>query len=88
MNITIPPAEISVILDTNSWKNEDGRRAMIPIMIIIEMPFPTPLSVIRSPNQRTNILPAARIMVAGSMKSVQFTPEANAWLAWDLRLIR
>ena len=35
---------------------------MIPTKMINEIPLPTPLSVIRSPNQRINILPAARII--------------------------
>ena len=36
---------------------------MIPIKMINEIPFPTPLSVILSPSHKINILPAARIIV-------------------------
>ena len=32
----------------------------------------------RSPNQRMNILPAARMMVAGNMNTGQLMPEASA----------
>ena len=62
---------------TNAW----GRRAMIPIIMIIEIPFPTPLSVMRSPSHRMNMLPAARMMVAGTMNTGHDMPEARAWLA-------
>ena len=36
---------------------------MIPIIMIMDTPLPTPLSVIRSPSHRMNMLPAARMMV-------------------------
>jgi hypothetical protein len=36
---------------------------MIPIMMIIEIPLPIPLSVIRSPNHITNMDPAHKISV-------------------------
>ena len=36
---------------------------MIPTKIMNEIPLPTPLSVILSPNHKINILPAANIMV-------------------------
>ena len=39
--------------------------------MINEIPLPIPLSVIRSPNQRTNILPAASIIVDVIIKKVQ-----------------
>jgi hypothetical protein len=61
---------------------------MIPSMMISEMPFPTPLSVIRSPNQRINILPAARMIVAGNMNTVHEIPLASAEPACIFRLIR
>ena len=51
---------------------------MIPIIMMSETPFPTPLSVIRSPSQRMNMLPAARMIVAGNMNAVQEMPEAKA----------
>ena len=53
------------------WKREltsansaCGRRATIPIMIISEIPFPIPLSVIFSPSHMMNMVPAIRIVVA------------------------
>lgn len=61
---------------------------MIPNIIIKEMPLPTPLSVIRSPNQRINIEPAARITVAGIANAVQVIPEASAPAACAFRLVR
>ena len=78
MNITRPPLVMAVKRELVSCMNACGRRAMIPIMIIKEIPLPTPLSVMRSPNQRTNILPAARMTVAVIMKAVQFKPGAKA----------
>ena len=59
---------------------------MIPIIMIREIPLPTPLSVIRSPNQRINILPAARIIVAGIINTVQEIPEAKAPAACIFKL--
>ena len=50
---------------------------MIPIIMIKDTPFPMPLSVIRSPNQRMNILPAARIRVEESMNQKP-SPTMNA----------
>ena len=55
-----------------------GIEATIPAKIIIETPFPYPLSVICSPNQVTIILPAVRIApitrktcgVRGTVKSL------------------
>ena len=81
MSIMIPPPEISVARDENSCIKEPGRRAIIPNIMIRETPFPTPLSVIRSPNHKINILPAARIITAGIMKAVHEIPEAKAWPA-------
>ena len=61
-NITNPPVAVVARL-MNSNPNACGRRAMIPIKIMNEIPFPIPLSVMRSPNHNTNILPAARMIV-------------------------
>src|SRR5690606_41219681 len=47
-----------------------GKRLMIPIMINIEIPFPIPLSVIRSPNHIQNIVPEVRIITADIVKNV------------------
>ena len=88
MNITRPPPVIAWKREPTSCAKAWGRRAIIPIIMIIETPFPIPLSVILSPSHKINILPAARIIVAGIMKTSQEIPEANAWLAWYLRLIR
>ena len=41
-----------------------GRRATIPIMMMSEMPFPIPVSVIFSPSHMMNMVPAIRITVA------------------------
>ena len=61
-NMTKPP-DFSVTRDVNSSKSECGNRAMIPIKMINEMPLPIPLSVMRSPNHSTNMLPPAMIIV-------------------------
>lgn len=47
---------------------------MMPIMMIKEIPFPIPLSVIRSPSHMTNMEPAVRMMVELSVKSVPPPP--------------
>ena len=39
----------------------DGKPATIPANIMIDIPFPTPLSVICSPNQIKNIVPVTRV---------------------------
>ena len=39
----------------------DGKPATIPAKIIIEIPFPTPRSVICSPNQIRNIVPVTSV---------------------------
>jgi hypothetical protein len=44
---------------------------MIPNMMIMDTPLPIPLSVIRSPSQRMNMLPAARMTVEAIMNDVQ-----------------
>ena len=78
MNIKRPPPLKLFKRATNSWPNASGRRAIIPIMMINDTPLPMPLSVIRSPNQRINILPAARIIVEVIMKVVQLIAGLNA----------
>ena len=49
--------------EENSWMIAAGKRAMIPIRMIKEIPLPIPRSVIRSPNHITNIEPAQRRIV-------------------------
>ena len=44
-----------------------GNRDMIPIMIIKEIPFPIPLSVIRSPNHINNIVPVTILIMASNL---------------------
>jgi len=44
-----------------------GMEITIPTKIIIEIPFPIPCSVIRSPSQSRNIVPAVRVMIVVSM---------------------
>ena len=56
---------------TNSWNKDCGRRAIIPIKMMNEIPLPIPLSVILSPSHRINILPAAKMMVEAIIKNVQ-----------------
>ena len=88
INITIPPPEIAVNREVTSCTKACGSRAMIPIIMINEIPFPTPLSVMRSPSHKINILPAARITVAETIKAVQETPLAKAWPACVFRFMR
>ncbi len=64
--INPPGASIS---RSYSATSEWGRRAMIPIRMINEIPLPIPLSVIRSPSQSTNMLPPARMIVVGNTQS-------------------
>ena len=61
-SITKPPCA-DEMRPMNSSMNAPGRRAMIPIRMINDIPLPTPLSVMRSPSHMINILPAARITV-------------------------
>ena len=49
-------------LDCDSPNKAAGKRATIPIIINIEIPFPIPLSVIFSPNHIQNIVPATKII--------------------------
>jgi hypothetical protein len=53
-----------------------GSRAIIPTMIISEIPFPIPLSVIFSPSHITNIVPAVSIITDEIVKKVP--PRINA----------
>ena len=84
-NITRPPV-LSVIREINSWNKDCGRRAMIPIMIISEIPLPIPLSVILSPSHKINILPAAKIMVEVNINRVQSNEAFKEGPACILRL--
>ena len=67
----IPPAPGEARRETNSWNKDCGRRAIIPIKMMNDIPLPIPLSVILSPSHRINILPAAKMMVEVIIKNVQ-----------------
>ena len=53
-----PPPVLEATLELNSASNANGKRAMIPMVMRIEIPFPMPLSVIFSPSHIQNIVPA------------------------------
>ena len=72
MNITRPPP-VDPNAATNSCINDCGKPAIIPIIINNEIPFPTPLSVIFSPNHITNIVPVTKIII----DDIQNAPGAN-----------
>ena len=57
---TNPPCPFS--LSDSSLNSAKGSLAMIPIMIISEIPLPIPLSVILSPSHITKMVPAVRII--------------------------
>ena len=84
-NITKPPV-LSVIREINSWNKDCGKRAIIPTIIIKEIPLPIPLSVILSPSHKINILPAANIMVEVSINRVQSNEAFKEGPACILRL--
>ena len=48
---------------------EAGRKAMMPIMMISEMPLPIPFSVIRSPSHIMNSVPLVRQITVVTMKA-------------------
>ena len=76
-NLIKPPPSAPLNAVTNSATKALGIRAMIPIIMISDTPLPTPLSVILSPSHRTNILPAARIIVDDNMNQNP-SPTRNA----------
>ena len=45
----------------------DGRIETIPTIIIKEIPFPIPLSVIRSPSHISNIVPVTILTIATNL---------------------
>ena len=55
-----------------------GILATIPIIIISEIPFPIPLSVIFSPSHITNMVPAVRIITEETVKNVPVIMNADA----------
>ena len=87
-NITIPPAPGEDKRETTSWNKDCGKRAIIPIRIMNEIPLPIPLSVILSPSHRINILPAAKMMVEVIIKNVQSNEALSDGPACIFKLIR
>lgn len=82
----IPPAPGEAKRETNSWNKDCGRRAIIPIKMMNDIPLPIPLSVILSPSHRINILPAAKMMVEVIIKNVQSNEALSDGPACILRL--
>ena len=66
-NINNPPPP-RVCFAVNSCMKFCGNLAKIPTMIIIEVPFPKPLSVIFSPSHITNKVPVVRIITVETQK--------------------
>ena len=85
INIIRPPL-LFATLDTTSCNKASGKRAIIPIKIINEIPLPIPLSVILSPSHKINILPAAKIMVEVTINRVQSNEAFKEGPACILRL--
>ena len=75
--IITPPAPAFVVFATNSCKNAAGKLAIIPTVINNEIPLPTPLSVIRSPNHIAKIVPAVKIMIDDIQKVAPLTKKAS-----------
>ena len=73
---TINPPPASLRREENSWMIAAGKRAMIPMRMMKEIPLPRPRSVIRSPNHITNIEPAQRRIVDEMVN--QLKPTASA----------
>ncbi|MNH33784.1 hypothetical protein D3C79_943290 [compost metagenome] len=76
IKVMIPPAPFKRV--DSSDTNDNGKRAMIPTMIMIEIPLPIPLSVIFSPNHITNMVPEVRISTEDIVNKVEFTNTALA----------
>ena len=72
-----PPAPVVLNFSAISAANANGRRAMIPIMMMREIPFPIPRSVMRSPSHITNIVPPRRITVDTRLNQKLLQP---SWL--------
>ena len=85
INIIRPPL-LFATLDTTSCNKASGKRAIIPIKMINEIPLPIPLSVILSPSHKINILPAAKIMVEVTINRVQSNEAFKEGPACILRL--
>ena len=62
----------------NSKIKDDGKAAIIPIMINREIPFPIPRSVIFSPNHMAKIVPVERIIILEIQKTLNETSGCTA----------
>ena len=65
--ITRPPPAEFIRRPVNSWMNASGRRAMIPMRMMNEMPLPIPFWSMRSPSHMINMDPAANTIVMNTM---------------------
>ena len=74
--IIIPPAPALVVLATYSCKKDAGKLAIIPTVINNDIPLPTPLSVIRSPNHMAKTVPAVRSIIDDIQKVGPVTKNA------------
>jgi hypothetical protein len=80
--------------EISSEKRAKGSLAMMPIMMISEMPLPSPLSVIFSPSHMMNREPAVRMITDEMPKNEKIewpvTFGSNGEIAsggsWDTRL--
>ena len=66
-NIKIPPPARGRFCSKFLY-NDCGKRPRIPIMMMIEVPLPKPLSVIFSPIHITNKVPAVRTITVDNQK--------------------
>ena len=67
-NINKPPPPFW-LLELNSKISDCGKRPKIPTMIMIDVPFPKPLSCIFSPNHITNNVPAVKVITVDNQKN-------------------
>ena len=81
---TMPTMPVSL---WRTWLKRVGKLATIPPKMISESPFPTPFSVISSPSQIRNMVPAVREMTAESVgsKSSPVKPMPEMALAFSSR---
>ena len=74
------------ILKKNSLTSDEGKPAIIPIIMINEIPLPKPLSVIFSPNHIANIVPVTKMITEDiinkgprpRIKALSGTPNAES----------
>ena len=68
MSRTAPPREVPSFAETSAVR-ANGRRAMIPTIMMSEIPLPIPLSVMRSPSHMMKSVPAIRIITEEIQKN-------------------